>query len=147
MTTVAVKDGVMAADTQLTGDSIHRVPKIFELPDGGLIGGCGESWSRTYAVIKWFLSGQEGDAPEFEDGCILILQPDGQILMAYDRLPAFPIMGGAAAIGSGGPIAMNYMSSGASAEKAVRATCMTEPYSSEPIQVYKLPKKRKKNSS
>lgn len=144
MTTIAVKDGVMAADTQLTGDCIHRVPKIFEMPDGGFIGGCGESWSRTYAVIKWFLSGQEGEAPEFEDGRILILQPDGQILMAYDRLPAFPILGKVAVAGSGGPIAMSHMARGASVEKAVRATCLAEPYSSEPIQVYRLPKKRKK---
>jgi hypothetical protein len=90
------------------------------------------------------LSGQEGDPPEFEDGAILILKPDGQILMAYDRLPAFPIMGGVAVIGSGGQTAMSYMTAGAGAEKAVRETCKTEPHSSEPIQVYKLPKKRKK---
>ncbi|HDS1550725.1 TPA: hypothetical protein QEK98_002980 [Stenotrophomonas maltophilia] len=144
MTTIAVKDGVMAADTQLTGDCIHRVPKIFELPDGGCIGGCGESWSRTYAVISWFLSGQEGDAPDFEDGSILILKPDGQILMAYDRLPAFPILGSVAVIGSGGPTAMSHMIAGASAEKAVRATCQAEPYSSEPVQVFKLPRRKKK---
>lgn len=143
MTTVAVRDGVMAADTQLSSGTIHRAQKVFELPGGGCVGGCGE-WSKAYAAISWLLGGRQGDAPEFENAELVILRPDGTVWIACERFPEFPILDDVAAIGCGSAAAMALMHQGFSAKDAVRATCRTDPGSSEPIQVYKLPKKRKK---
>ncbi len=146
MTTIAVRDGVMAADTQLSSGTIHRAQKIFELPGGGCVGGCG-TWAKAYAAISWLLSGRQGDAPEFEDAELVILKPDGSVWIACERFPEFPLLDDTAAVGCGAPAAMALMHAGFSAKDAVKATCKTDPGSSEPIQVYKLPKKRKKNSS
>lgn len=143
MTTVAVRDGVMAADTQLSAGTIHRAQKIFELPGGGCVGGCGE-WSKAYAAISWLLGGRQGDAPDFENAELVILKPDGTVWIACERFPEFPILDDVAAIGCGSAAAMALMHYGLGAKDAVRATCKTDPGSSEPIQVYKLPKKRKK---
>ncbi len=143
MTTVAVRDGVMAADTQLSAGTIHRVQKVFELPGGGCVGGCGE-WSKAYAAISWLLGGRQGDAPEFENAELVILKPDGTVWIACERFPEFPILDNVAAIGCGSAAAMALMHHGLSAKDAVRATCKTDPGSSEPVQVYKLPKRKGK---
>lgn len=143
MTTIAVRDGVMAADTQLSSSTIHRAQKIFELPGGGCVGGCG-LWSRAYTAISWLLGGRNGDAPEFEDAELLILKPDGSVWIACERFPEFPLLDDVAAIGCGSAAAMALMHAGYGAKEAVRRTCKTDPGSSAPIQSYSLPKKRKK---
>lgn len=111
MTTVAVRDGVMAADTQLSASTIHRAQKVFELPGGGCVGGCGE-WSKAYAAISWLLGGRQGDAPEFENAELVILRPDGSVWIACERFPEFPILDDVAAIGCGSAAAMALMHQG-----------------------------------
>ncbi|WP_423156451.1 hypothetical protein [Stenotrophomonas maltophilia] len=146
MTTIAVKDGVMAADTQLSSSTIHRVQKIYPLPGGGCVGGCGE-WSKAYAAISWLLGGRQGEAPEFENAELVLMKPDGSVWIACERFPEFPLLEDVAALGCGSAAAMALMTHGLGAKEAVRATCRTDPGSSEPVQVFKLPKRRKKNSS
>lgn len=143
MTTIAVRDGVMAADTQISCSTIHRAQKVFELPGGGCVGGSGE-WTQVYRAISWLMGGRVGDAPEFEGCELLILRPDSSVWIADAFFPEYPILDGVAAVGCGAPAAMALMHAGFSAKDAVRATCRTDPGSSEPVQVYKLPKKRKK---
>ena len=146
MTTVAVRDGIMAADSQLSGSTVFRVQKIYELPGGGCVGGCGE-WAKAYSAISWLLGGRQGDAPDFENAELVILKPDGSVWLACERFPEFPILDGVAAIGCGSAAAMALMHAGFSAKEAVVRTCLTDPGSSQPVQVYKLPRKRKKDSS
>lgn len=143
MTTIAVKDGVMAADTQLSSSTIYRAQKIYPLPGGGCVGGCGE-WAKTYSAIAWLLGGRQGDAPEFEDSELVLMKPDGSVWLACGRFPEFPLLDDMAAIGCGAAAAMALMTYGLGAKEAVLATCRTDPGSSEPVQVFKLPRRKKK---
>lgn len=133
----------MAADTQLSSSTIHRVQKIYPLPGGGCVGGCGE-WSKAYAAISWLLGGRQGEAPEFENAELVLMKPDGSVWIACERFPEFPLLEDVAALGCGSAAAMALMAHGLSAKDAVRSTCRTDPGSSEPVQVFKLPKRKKK---
>lgn len=132
MTTVAVKDGVMAADTQITSDYAIHAPKLFRLPDGGVAGGAGD-WSRAYAGIKWLMEGERGDPPNLSDADILILRPDGSIWKANEEFPAYPLLDKVAAIGCGSLAAMVAMRGGASAVEAVMSVAASDVYTNAPV--------------
>ena len=126
MTVIAFKDGVMAADTQLSqGNAQSRAVKIFRLPDGGVAGGCG-LWSAAYAGLRWLAAGGSDDGaedrkllPDIDGATILIAKPDGTHWVLEDRFPAFPLMGKVAAIGCGADAAEMAMGMGLSAVEAV----------------------------
>jgi hypothetical protein len=141
MTTVAAKDGCMAADTQLTGDYRLRAQKIVQLADGTLVGGAG-TWHRCWTAMCWLLGGEQGDPPKLKDSCLLIMRPDGGLWIVEDEFPPFPLLDREAAIGSGAAAAMMAMRSGASAGDAVKATCRIDCASSDPVQMLRLPKKK-----
>ena len=140
MTTIACRDGEMAADTQCTGDYTLRMQKIFRLSDGGIIGMAGKT-TEAYAAAKWMIDGEKGDAPEFKGASLLILRPDGELLMADNEFPAFPLLDRMGAIGSGAQAAMVAMQSGATAAAAVKIAAKIDPYTSEPIQLLALERK------
>lgn len=141
MTTIAAKDGCMAADTQLTGDYRLRAQKIVQLADGTLVGGAG-CWHRCWAAMLWMLGGEQGEPPKIKDAVLLIMRPDGSLWIAEDEFPAFPLLDREAAIGSGAAAAMMAMRSGVSAGDAVKATCRIDCGSSDPVQMLRLPKKK-----
>lgn len=132
MTTIAVKDGVMAGDTQITGDYAMHAPKIFRLPDGGVAGGAGD-WSRAYAGIKWLVDGEKGEPPNITDADILILRPDGSLWKANEEFPAYPLADKVAAIGCGSLAAMTAMRGGSSAVDAVMAVSVCDVYTNDPV--------------
>lgn len=86
MTIIAVKEGVMAADSVVrAGDLLASVafPKIVRLPDGRIIGTAGVVVD-CYAVQQWFLNGEPETRPalygtraENNEVDILMLRPDG----------------------------------------------------------------------
>lgn len=137
MTTVAARDGVMAADSQSTGDYICRVRKILRLPDGTLAAGAGTS-AAVYAAIQWVIGGRQGDAPDIEGSCVLFLRPNGSLWLADGRWPEFPLADKHIAIGSGGMAAQAAMLMGASAIEAVRIACHLDDGSSAPVHSAKL---------
>lgn len=140
MTTVAVRRGVMAADTQLSGeDVIHRVSKLYRLPDGGVIGGCGD-WGAIFAAIQWVCLGEKGECPSFE-GNLLIARPDGVIWMAGGAWQPYPIVGDFAAIGSGAQGALVKLREGRTAKQAVEAVIGIDPGTSGSVQVLKVKRK------
>lgn len=134
MTTIAYKDGIMAADTQATGYSeIGRVQKLWRLPDGGVVGFCGEA-RRGYAGAKWFVDGEKGDPPNVEGALFLIARPDGTIWTAEDELPAYPTLAKFAAHGCGLHGALLAMGLGQSAVDAIFSVCEMDALTSPPIQ-------------
>lgn len=141
MTTIACRDGEMAADTQCGGDYVGRVRKLHRLPDGSIAAGAGVS-SAVYAAIAWIQGGRQGDAPDVSRSGVLILRPDGSIWLVDGRWPEFPLMGDRYAIGSGGMAAMTAMHLGASAAEAVRVACLFDESSSAPIHTMKLGKSK-----
>ena len=142
MTTVAAKDGCMAADTQLTGEYRFRAQKIVQLQDGTLVGGAGV-WHRCWAAMLWLLGGEQGDPPKLKDSCLLVMRPDGSLWIVEDEFPAFPLLDREAAIGSGAAPAVAAMRAGMSAGEAVKHTCRIDCGSSDPVQLLKLPKPKR----
>lgn len=131
MTTIAYKDGQMAADRQLTYQGAIKLnnvkPKIARDANGVLYGVCGshsmccalveavQKQAQTEGVVTIPVP-QKGD--EFE---ILIAYPDGRLRRLvpggeeiYDDMPYF-------AIGAGLEVAMGAMYAGASAQLAIEA--------------------------
>lgn len=144
MTTIAYKDGIIAGDTQLSADNvIYRVCKIYQTPDGGLVGGCGE-WNKAYAAIDWLLNGKVGEPPEFKEAQLLLIDHKGALWFADESFPAYPILDKHAAIGCGAQAAMLAMNAGATAIEAVRQVISVDSGTSAPVLFLGLEKKRKK---
>lgn len=154
MTTIAVRDGVMAADSQFTTGNLkltasHYYPKIARLKDGGLLAGRGSA-DDDGVTIAWLEGGCEDEGPALDASTeFLWLQNDGSLWMISGS-PARHYRIGATffAIGSGGPVAMTAMHLGKSAAEAVATACELDAYSGFPVQVEKLgpppkPKRRK----
>jgi len=133
LTTIAVSDGCVAVDTQGTGGNyIIRVQKLYRLPDGGVVAGCG-AFAPAYAGIRWMLEGERGEGPDIEGAQLVIVRPDGSIWLADDRWPAFPILDRTYAAGCGADLARQLMSQGKTPVEAVAEACELDAMSSGPI--------------
>jgi len=138
VTTVAASLTEMAADQQLTADGLtYRVQKIHRLPDGGIVGACGD-WPEAYPAIQWLLGGEAGEPPLFKDASLLVLRPDGTLWMADGHFPLYPLLNTYAAMGNGAQAAMVVMSCGLSAGEAVKAVSRLDAYTGEAVQLLKL---------
>lgn len=126
MTTIAYRDGVLAADTQITcGSTIDGwTQKAFR--KGQLLFATTGCSGRGDAFLAWVRSGMKGDAPEMkgekedDEEANGFLFPGGDRVVwryrnvwASHRAPFF-------AYGSGADIAIGAMLAGATAEEAVR---------------------------
>lgn len=145
MTTIAYKDGQVAADTQETSDYVkNRGPKLVRLPCGGVAGGAGDS-VQVQRALNW-LEKPRGKAPKLLDAQILVAYGDGRIGYFNDPKWTFVPVYGVFAIGSGSQAAFAAMNHyGATAEQAVLAAASVDPNTSAPVDVYRVePVKRRK---
>ena len=141
MTVIAFKDGVMAADTQITwGTSRISGPKLVRLPDGGVAGSAGEC-SAGQAALNWLAEGgsMEGNEeritlPNIEGADVLIAKPDGSLWMLTNRFPAWPVNGPAVAIGCGSDAALMAFAHGASAVEACQKAIKQDVNCGDPVQ-------------
>jgi ATP-dependent protease HslVU (ClpYQ) peptidase subunit len=129
MTTIAYRAGVLAADTQMIqGTSvIGQTVKIVRRKDGVLCGGAGDlAWVQGFQ--RWFLEGEEGDPPPLDDASKgLIIRPKKPIEM-FEEFGAIEWTSPFVAIGSGKEFALGAMYVGATAEQAVRAAMVLDPF-------------------
>lgn len=133
MTTIAIKDGLVAVDTQATGGGqVIRVPKMVRLPDGGVAAGCGV-FRKVWAGLRWLSEGQQGEAPDIDDAEIVIVAPDGSIHIAEGMFPPYPIMDTSYATGCGADIARVAMAEGDTPVQAVAKSCAHDHMTSAPI--------------
>jgi hypothetical protein len=139
----------MACDSRADGEYIMTVEKVFRLPQGGFVGGAGNSCDCV-AAIRWMQAGEVGDPPssEKEDSFyLLILRPDGTIWRAENRFPAFKVLDDFAATGSGSNLAMAAMEMGASAADSVRVAAKYDSGTGGRVREYSLerkPRRRRK---
>lgn len=151
MTTLAVKNGVMAADSRVTVESENGVrtyecEKLFrkKIVDAAgdydvIIGLAGES-TPGLLFLDWYGSSEpaptaltEGEA-EFT---ALILTPHGLFEAdAYCRPER--VLNDPHAVGSGAPAAMGAMLAGATAAQAVAISCRVDIYSALPVTTMRL---------
>ncbi len=152
MTTIAVKDGVMACDScWLDDNEVHStsLTKITRLKSGALLGEAGDVDSRAMVRllqnVKTFeqvpLSADLA-ATNLADYAGLLLFPSGKVAMlSVSRSSttggcsagAHEVNRGGAAVGSGAGIAVGAMDSGKSAREAVEIACRRDPYSKAPV--------------
>lgn len=85
MTTIAVRDGVMAADTMgFLAEKRTRAKKLFRCDDGSVIGICG-NWTDGKLFADWYNAGADRNEPpkwrtqgdERVDFTALVLTADG----------------------------------------------------------------------
>lgn len=142
MTTIAYKDGVMAADTRAYAGfntSIGEKRKVRRLADGTLVGCSTNRVGFGEAIIDWYSRGVDPDkhptAGETKFA-LLAVKPNGDGFYAYDDfLLSGPLRAPCFAIGSGEGAALGAMYAGATAERAVEIACDIDIWSGRPITV------------
>jgi hypothetical protein len=149
MTVIAYKDGVMAGDSRSTietesgGIRMSKCEKMYRkiLPSGDevIIGVAGEGFPAL-VFVDWIGSGKEppellihGDA----DFSAIVLTKEG--LFEYDKWCRHEkVIDSIYAIGCGAKGALTAMHCGASAARAVEATCLVDPLCGPPVVTMRL---------
>ena len=153
MTTIAFKDGIMAADSLATSDDFvasAQVQKLFRLPTGALLGVAGDSDTRD--LVAFFSSLKKQDELPSRD-TLANLRTDAAFLFARakDKLLCGVIqqINGTwcaalyprhqySATGSGRDFAMGAMGFGASAVSAVKVAIKFDPSSGGRVRMLRL---------
>lgn len=144
MTTIAYRDGVMAADTQETcGDIRTRTPKLARLPCGGVAGASGDS-AMCVQALEWLSKGK-GDRPKLLECSVMVAYGDGRLGIYADKKWTFLPFYGFSAIGSGMGAALGAMAHyGATAGEAVECAAKVDVYTSAPVETMAVEPKRAK---
>lgn len=138
MTTIAYRDGIMAADSGCFNEGLYEgeVDKISILHDVGVLGCCGE-YGAILKVVEWLTGGGKPDEKpslsrdsEFAG---LLVKRNGEVVHYQRGLRPLRMTADFHAIGSGRQIAVGAMAAGASAERAVRIACHYDQISMEPV--------------
>lgn len=138
MTTIAYRDGVMAADSRVSGGGIHRgvVDKIIVLDDGSLLGCCGPA-GVDVMVAMWLEQGAPpSNMPRVPDGTdfhAILVRPSGDVKVISPSLIIQRLVAQFVATGSGNEIALGAMAMGASAIRAVEIACELDVHSGPPV--------------
>jgi hypothetical protein len=148
VTTIAYARGEMAADTQCTWNGNKtRGHKIFRLPCGGVMGGCGVL-NEIVRASNWVAGGMKGKPPKIPQSDLLIAWGDGRVVTVCDKHFTMVEELGPIAIGSGMQAALCAMRHfQASAEEAVHAAASVDAFTSAPVDVMRVEpraKRRKK---
>lgn len=137
MTTIAYRDGVLAADTQVNsgnGNRAGRIRKIGRTADGHLWAYTG-STEHQAACATW-AEMREGDPPAIE-GCFILIDPTGRHREWWGK-GWIAAEDPQAAWGSGERVARGAMFVGASAQEAVRAAIAIDTDSGGDVTVLRL---------
>jgi hypothetical protein len=144
MTTIALRDGIMAADSRAySGDRrpMGFKQKVFRLPDGSLFGATSSQPGLADMIRRaWIEFGQyDKNLPDEMAGQALIAKLDGSIYY-YAGWKSFvgPLDGDYFAIGSGEDYAVGAMAMGASATKAIEVASIHDVFTDGPIRSLRL---------
>ncbi|NJO37439.1 MAG: hypothetical protein HC871_07230, partial [Rhizobiales bacterium] len=106
MTTIAYRDGIVAADSGCFNDGLYEgeVDKIWVLPEVGVLGCCGE-YGAILKVVEWLKDGGDqrskpGLSRESEFAGLLV-RGDGEVVHYQRSLRPLAIAAAFHAIGSG----------------------------------------------
>jgi hypothetical protein len=149
MTTIAFRDGYMAADRQAylgRGEAMHaRKSKIKRLDNGSLIGVSSSIVGASVRLIPWIEAGMDHDnwpviknSEREMDFEILYVEPSGQVLYFQDSYMPTIVEVEFMAVGSGSGYALGAMEAGASAAGAVAIACKFDVFSGGGVDILKL---------
>lgn len=146
MTTIAYRNGVLAADTSagIGGSVVGRVTKIARNAVGDLAGAAGNACYAA-AFLDWFIGGEKGEPPKAEndpqanslDRGVIFRRADqtnGEIVVYEDR-GNYHIIAPYFAMGCGRPEALGAMFAGADAETAVRAAIAHDDHTNGEVEI------------
>ena len=125
MTVIAFREGVLAADSLITGGGtrLGYASKIRKI--GPVLAAASGSWPQALSFLDWFSGGMDGDPPEVDEKAEGLLIYDGRLVTwsdkGWDHIVA-PFY----AIGCGAAEARGAMAAGASAVEAVKAACLVD---------------------
>lgn len=155
MTTIAFKNGIIAADSRVTvssdagGDRNFDTKKLFRKtvhidgqPMEVILATAGESAPGSLFVEQWGTGKSLSEIRELftyseADFSILVVTSGG--LFEVDKWCVLePVYEAFYAIGSGSKIAMGAMEAGASAQKAVEIACKRDPFTALPVVTMRL---------
>ena len=144
MTIISYRNGVMAADSQLSNETftLGTVRKIVRTPDGALAGACGEGNGECEQFLRWALGNRKRLPPRAiftgKTACEgMLVRPDGVILY-YDCPTPTTITSEYFSIGVGAQIATGALWKNGTAEEAVEAAIAHSPACGPPIEVLRL---------
>jgi hypothetical protein len=129
MTTLAWDGRILAADQQATISGTRvRTKKLFKLPDGSWVAGCGSEQDVMIAIdyFKALLTDPETEKPEVENIGIVRVWPDGAVAHYEYGLVAMEIRDRVFAQGSGMDPAMAMLRSGFDAVRAVEVAMQVD---------------------
>lgn len=139
MTTIAYRDGIMAADSRLcVSDWImpQVIRKIRRTENGLVVGIAGNAY--LFDALIAHLQG-DAEAPDFgDDSAALIVDVKTRAARKYAHRAAVSLDGPFFTIGSGSPPALGALYAGASAAEAVRIASLLDPYTGGDIHVEPL---------
>ncbi len=122
MTTIAYRDGVLAADTFVTADFAHDGAHVKIAKRGQVLAAAAGVTSLCQSFLDWFRSGMVGEPPNMgssDEDAIGYVFAEGRVLV-FDRLGKSARFADMFAAGSGERYALGAMASGSSPEEAVR---------------------------
>lgn len=124
MTTIAYRDGIVAADTLCRDDEFAQKyyrRKIRVMQDAVIAESGEDRWIDAFCA--WWKGGRLHPAPRIPKGQIgmLVVYRDLRVELWADAVYGLPISEDYCATGSGGAVALGAMWMGASAGQAVRA--------------------------
>ena len=133
MTTIAYRNGVLAADTLMTLSNLREGHVIKVRRMNGVLAAAAGNWPLALRFLDWVSSGMgAADAPSMGDSEMNaaghLFLPNGEVL-TYARNGWSRFHTAYYADGTGCDIAMGAMAMGASAEEAVRIAIDLDVYS------------------
>lgn len=143
MTCIAIKDGIVAADSRVSGAYSSAMVKLYKQP-GAIIGFAGEI-CEALVFVDWYRD-RRNRAPDtaHETGwCALVLSEKDGIEYWDKSLRPAKMLELQAAIGSGAPFAIGAMDAGKSAAEAVKIACKRDPACGFPVMTARLSSSRK----
>jgi len=145
MTTIAYRNGILAADKQATdGGIICKCTKLFT-SNGHAIGVSG-TLAFGIAFVKWFQGTRTSDCPLDEHTYALVMNlKTGECEEWEQPGIGIPVEAEFEAIGNGAGLAMGAMEMGADARKAVEVASKWSAYSGFGVQVIKMSKLQKRS--
>lgn len=136
MTTIAYRDGILAADRLFTAGDIRSGLGSKIGRDGGYRWGMVGDRPGAISLFAWFKGGKPTKQPEREAGGSLIIIYDHGEGEVYSQGTSWPLAEAEFhAWGSGADIARGAMAMGASAEEAVQAAARFDVYTQGPFDV------------
>ncbi len=147
MTTIAYRNGVIAADTHIWGNGtlMGFVTKIARNDTGDLAGACGTGFHAAQ-FLDWFRDGEKGDAPHpvpvseqipIKCRAIIIRSTGTKVVEMYEDGDMHQYVTEYVAIGSGRDIAYGGMFHGVSAMRAVAAAITLDESTGGSVEFYR----------